>query len=149
MSKNTVDKYLDLLQKVFVIFELKAFSKNLRKEVSKNRKWYFVDTGVRNAIISDFSPVETRKDVGQLWENFIISERLKKHNNQLSGTHLHFWRTYDQQEIDLVEETDGNLNGFEIKWQKTKGKIPIAWKNTYPEAGFSILTKSDYPENIE
>ena len=77
MSKNTVDKYLDLLQKVFVIFELKAFSKNLRKEVSKNRKWYFVDTGVRNAIISDFSPVETRKDVGQLWENFIISERLK------------------------------------------------------------------------
>ena len=149
MSKNTVDKYLDLLQKVFVIFELKAFSKNLRKEVSKNRKWYFVDTGVRNAIISDFSPVETRKDVGQLWENFIISERLKKYNNHLSGTHLHFWRTYDQQEIDLVEETDGNLNGFEIKWQKTKGKIPIAWKNTYPEAGFSILTKSDYPENIE
>ena len=149
MSKNTVDKYLDLLQKVFVIFELKAFSKNLRKEVSKNRKWYFVDTGVRNAIISDFSPVETRKDVGQLWENFIISERLKKHNNQLSGTHLHFWRTYDQQEIDLVEETDGNLNGFEIKWQKAKGKIPIAWKNTYPEAGFTILTNSDYPENIE
>lgn len=148
MSKNTVDKYLNLLQKVFIIFELKAFSKNLRKEVSKNRKWYFVDNGVRNAIISDFSPIETRKDVGQLWENFLLSERLKLHNNKQSDTKMYFWRTYDQQEIDLVEETDGQLNAFEIKWQQTKVKIPIAWKNAYPDAGFRIIQKEDFPDWI-
>ncbi len=146
MSKNTVDKYLNLLQKVFIIFELKAFSKNLRKEVSKNRKWYFVDNGVRNAIISDFSPIEIRKDVGQLWENFILSERLKSHNNQQSDTKMYFWRTYDQQEIDLVEETEGHLNAFEIKWRQGKVKVPVAWKNNYPNSRFMLINKEDFPE---
>jgi hypothetical protein len=146
MSKNTVEKYLNLLQKVFIIFELKAFSKNLRKEVSKNRKWYFVDNGVRNAIISDFSPLEIRKDLGQLWENFILSERLKLNNNNQSDTKMYFWRTYDQQEVDLVEETDGQLNAFEIKWQHSKVKVPVAWKNAYPNSGFKVVRKEDFPE---
>jgi len=145
MSKNTVDKYLDLLQKVFIIFEVKAYSKNLRKEVSKNRKWYFIDNGVRNGIISEFTEVGIRKDTGQLWENFMISERLKLHNNGQSGTKLYFWRTYDQQEIDLVEETERQLNAFEIKWRQSKAKVPVAWKNTYPEAGFKLIKKEDFP----
>lgn len=146
MSKNTIDKYLDLLQRVFIIFEVKAFSKNLRKEVSKNRKWYFIDNGVRNGIISEFTDVGIRKDTGQLWENFTISERLKLHNNKQSGTKLHFWRTYDQQEIDLVEETEGQLNAFEIKWRHSKAKVPVAWKNTYPGAGFRLIKKEDFPD---
>lgn len=145
MSKNTVEKYLDLLQKVYVIFELKAYSKNLRKEVSKSRKWYFIDNGVRNAVISDYSPIELRRDIGQLWENFLLSERLKQHNNSLSGSRMYFWRTYDQQEIDLVEETEGRLKAFEIKWKKGKVKTPVAWKNAYPDADFQSVQKDDYP----
>ncbi|MCD4736306.1 MAG: ATP-binding protein [Bacteroidales bacterium] len=145
MSKNTVEKYLDLLQKVYVVFELKAFSKNLRKEVSKNRKWYFVDNGVRNAVISDYSPIELRRDSGQLWENFLLSERLKLHNNSLSGSRMYFWRTYDQQEIDLVEETAGKLKAYEIKWKKGKVKTPVAWNNAYPDADFQSVQKDDYP----
>lgn len=145
MSKNTVDKYLDLLQKVFIIFEVKAYSKNLRKEISKNRKWYFVDNGVRNGIISEFTELGIRRDSGQLWENFMISERMKLHSNRQSGTKLHFWRTYDQQEIDLVEETEGQLKAFEIKWGQSKVKAPVAWKNAYPEAGFTLILKEDFP----
>lgn len=148
MSKNTVEKYLNLLQKVFVIFELKAFSKNLRKEVSKNRKWYFYDNGIRNAIISDFTPLELRKDLGILWENYMLSERLKINHYNLSETQMYFWRTYDQQEIDLIEENSGQLSAFELKWGKGKVKIPIAWTNTYPNAGFNIIRPEDYPHWI-
>lgn len=148
MSKNTVEKYLNLLQKVFVIFELKAFSKNLRKEVSKNKKWYFYDNGIRNAIISDFTPMEHRKDMGILWENYMLSERTKFNHNNQTETNMFFWRTYDQQEIDLIEENAGKLSAFEFKWSKSKAKIPVAWKNTYPESSFSIVDKTDYPDWI-
>lgn len=148
MSKNTIEKYLNLLQKVFVIFELKSFSKNLRKEVSKNKKWYFYDNGIRNAIISDFTAIEHRKDVGMLWENYLLSERIKYNHYNQTDCNMFFWRTYDQQEIDLIEEKAGRLNAFEFKWSKSKSKIPIAWKNAYPESDFSIIDKSDYPDWI-
>ncbi|NOY50305.1 MAG: ATP-binding protein [Chlorobi bacterium] len=145
MSKNTVEKYLNLLQKVFVIFELKAFSNNLRKEISKSKKWYFIDNGIRNAIINDFTPIPNRKDIGELWENFIIAERLKQNHYNLSNKRMYFWRTYDQQEIDLVEESDGRLEAFEIKWGKTKSKEPKAWGKAYPEASFNVVSKQDFP----
>jgi len=145
MSKNTVDKYLNLLQKVFVIFELNAFSNNLRKEVSKSKKWYFVDNGIRNAIINDFSQTPNRRDIGQLWENFILAERLKQNHYELKNKRMYFWRTYDQQEIDLIEEADGKLEAFEFKWSKKKAKKPMAWGKAYPEAGFTVVSKHDYP----
>ncbi len=144
MSKNTVEKYLDLLSKIFVIYELKAFSKNLRKEVTKSKKWYFYDNGIRNAIIDDFSPISLRKDIGSLWENFIISERLKWNQYNMFDTAMYFWRTYDQQEIDLVEKNKSQLEVFEIKWNKTKSKIPKAWQNNYPDSTFNTITKSNF-----
>lgn len=146
MSKNTVDKYLNLLQKVFVIFELTAFSSNLRKEVSKSKKWYFVDNGIRNAIINDFTPIANRRDLGQLWENFILSERLKQNHYKLNNKRMYFWRTYDQQEIDLIEEGDGKLDAFEFKWGNIKAKIPKAWSKAYPEASFTVISKNDFPK---
>lgn len=144
MSKNTVEKYLDLLSKIFVIYELKAFSKNLRKEVTKSKKWYFCDNGIRNAIIDDFSPISLRKDMGSLWENFIISERLKWNQYKMLNTAMYFWRTYDQQEIDLVEKNKSQLEVFEIKWNKTKSKIPKAWQNTYTDSTFNNITKNNF-----
>lgn len=145
ISKNTVDKYLDLLSKVFIIYELKAFSKNLRKEVSKNKKWYFYDNGIRNAIIEDFSPISLRKDIGPLWENFMISERLKNNHYNLLQKKMFFWRTYDQQEIDLVEVKGEKIEAFEFKWNQAKAKIPIAWKKAYPDAIHTTVSKNDYP----
>lgn len=146
MSKNTVEKYLDLLSKVFIIYELKAYSKNLRKEITKSKKWYFYDNGIRNAIIDDFSPISLRKDVGSLWENYIISERLKWNNYNMFNTAMYFWRTYDQQEIDLVEKNKSSLEVFEIKWNKTKSKIPKAWLKTYPDSTFNNITKNNFTD---
>lgn len=146
MSKNTIDKYLNLLQKVFVIFELTAFSNNLRKEVSKGKKWYFLDNGIRNAIINDFTQIANRRDVGQLWENFILAERLKQNHYALNNKRMYFWRTYDQQEIDLIEVADGKLEAFEIKWGKAKAKEPKAWAKAYPEAKFTVISKQDFPK---
>ncbi len=148
MSKNTVDKYLDLLSKVFIIFPLRGFSKNLRKEISKSVKWYFYDTGVRNAIISNFSELILREDTGNLWENYLISERLKKHHYEMDFANLYFWRTYDQQEIDLVEEINGQLTAYEIKWGNKKAKKPIAWQKAYPDAEFKTINKNDFPHWI-
>lgn len=145
MSKNTVEKYLNLLQKVFVIFELKPYSSNLRKEVRKSRKFYFLDNGIRNAIINDFSPITNRRDAGILWENYILSERLKQNHYSLNGKRMFFWRTYDQQEIDLVEEHSGTLEAFEFKWGNSKSKVPIAWSKTYVDTNFSVVTPKDYP----
>ncbi|HED05358.1 MAG TPA: ATP-binding protein [Ignavibacteria bacterium] len=148
MSKNTVDKYLDLLSKVFIIFPLRGFSKNLRKEISKSVKWYFYDTGVRNAIISNFNELILRQDAGSLWENYLISERLKKHHYEMDFANLYFWRTYDQQEIDLVEEINGQLTAYEIKWGNKKAKKPVAWQKAYPDAEFKIINKDDFPHWI-
>jgi len=145
IHKDTVARYLDLLSKVFVIYKIPGFSKNLRKEVTKMDRWNFYDNGVRNAVVNNFSSLDYRADQGELWENYILSERIKfqKYNNVYSNNY--FWRTYQQQEIDWVEEKDGNLAAYEIKWNaKKKVKIPSAWANAYPEAKFESINPENY-----
>ena len=148
MSKNTVDRYLDLLEKCFVIFRLKGFSRNLRKEIFKNSKYYFYDNGVRNALVSNFNPLALRDDVGMLWENYIMVERLKKqeYTNILSNNY--FWRTYDRKEIDLIEEREGKLYGYEIKWSSKKQKKPLEWLETYENAEYSVINRENYLDFI-
>lgn len=144
MSKNTVEKYLDLLEKVFVIFRLGAFSNNLRKEVTKAGKWYFYDNGIRNAIISSFSPLAIRQDTGALWENYLISERLKiNHNNNLHKNFF-FWRTYDKQEIDLVETEADSIEALEFKWGNKSKAAPKIFMESYPNAQFNIVNPENY-----
>lgn len=145
ISKNTVDRYLDLLQKVFVIQKLQGFSRNLRKEVTRHARYYFTDNGIRNALINNFNALPLRNDVSELWENYLMMERLKFQ----SYTNLHslnyFWRTYQQQEIDWVEDRNGKLYAYECKWKDSgKVKIPSAWKDAYPESEFSVISPSNY-----
>ncbi|MDR1097022.1 MAG: ATP-binding protein [Tannerella sp.] len=144
MSKNTVEKYLDLLSKVFVVYRLGAYARNLRKEVTKAGKWYFYDNGIRNAIIGNFSPLSIRQDVGALWENYLISERIKANCNEGLGKEFYFWRTYDRQEIDLVEESPGALTALEFKWGNKKPDIPGVFKETYPRAIFEVVNRDNY-----
>lgn len=146
MAKNTVERYLDILSKVFVIYRLTGFSRNLRKEVVKSSKWYFFDNGIRNTIIANFSGLGSRNDVGILWENYMISERIKHH--QYSGiiSNRYFWRTYDQQEIDLVEDRGGKLFAYEFKWKDSKVTIPAAWEKAYPDSSYKVITRDDYSE---
>ena len=148
MSKNTVEKYLDLLSKVFVIFRLGAFSGNLRKEVVKSGKWYFNDNGIRNAIIGNFSPIAIRNDIGALWENYIISERLKNNLNEGLGKELFFWRTYDKKEIDLIENSPDELYALEIKWGDKRPVIPPIFIKAYPEVKYYVINKDNYLEFI-
>jgi len=146
ISKNTVEKYLDLLSKVFILHKVEGFSRNLRKEITKNSRWYFLDNGIRNAVIANFNPIESRNDVGALWENYMISERLKYQEYQRLMSNNYFWRTYEQQEIDWVEERDGSLFGYEFKWKEDKVKIPSQWKNAYPSASFEVINMDNFIE---
>ena len=148
MSKTTVEKYLDLLEKVFVIYRLGAYSRNLRKEVTKAGKWYFYDNGIRNAIIGSFSPIAIRQDVGALWENYIIGERRKADFNEALHKDFYFWRTYDRQEIDLIEEDTDKLNAFEFKWGNKTPSVPKVFQNAYPHAQFDVVNKENYLEFI-
>ncbi len=144
ISKNTVEKYLDLLSKIYILHKVEGFSRNLRKEITKNSKWYFLDNGIRNAVIANFNPIKSRNDVGQLWENYMIGERIKfQEYNRLSSNNF-FWRTYDQQEIDWVEEREGLLFGYEFKWKESKVKIPTQWKNAYPDASFEVINMNNF-----
>ena len=149
MSKNTVEKYLDLLEKTFVIFKLSGFSRNLRKEISKNPRYYFYDNGIRNALISNFNPLRIRNDIGMLWENYIIAERIKKQEYLGIFSNNYFWRTYDQKEIDFVEERQGKLRGYEIKWKQEKITPPDDWQATYPNSEFSVISQNNYLEFIQ
>lgn len=144
MSKNTVEKYLDLLSKVFVVYRLGAYSRNLRKEVVKAGKWYFYDNGIRNAIIGNFTPLAIRQDVGALWENYLISERIKAADNESQAKEFYFWRTYDNQEIDLIEESYKGLSAFEFKWGDKKTSAPVAFATAYPEASYEVINKEGY-----
>jgi predicted AAA+ superfamily ATPase len=149
MSKNTVVNYLDLLSKVFIIFKVEGFSRNLRKEIVKSSRWYFYDNGIRNGIINNFNRLDSRNDVGDLWENYLAVERVKKQHYQKLKTNNYFWRTYDQQELDWLEETADNLTGFEFKWNENKKvKIPAAFAKAYPEATFQVINKSNYLDFI-
>ncbi len=145
ISKNTVERYLDLLSKVFVVFKVSGFSRNLRKEITKMSRWYFYDNGIRNAVIQNFNPIAMRSDVGDLWENFAITERLKYLEYNKRSINYYFWRTYDQQELDWVEEEAGELRGYELKWStKRKPKAPGAWTKAYPDAEYHIINSHNY-----
>lgn len=149
LSKNTVEKYLDLLSKVFILFKVEGFSKNLRKEITKTSRWYFYDNGIRNAIINNFNRLDSRTDTGELWENYLASERVKRQQYKKIRTKNYFWRTYDQQELDWLEEKGEELAAFEFKWnEKRKAKIPTAFSKAYPEASFEIITKINYLDFI-
>ena len=148
ISKNTVERYLDLLSKVFVVYKISGFSRNLRKEITKTHRWYFADNGVRNALINNFAPLDVRQDIGQLWENYAMIERIKRNTYVNNIPNSYFWRTYDQQEIDLVEEKDGQLVAFEFKWKNEKAKIPAAFAKAYPEANYSLIHKQNYLEFV-
>ena len=144
ISKNTVEKYLDLLSKVFILHKVEGFSRNLRKEITKNSRWYFLDNGIRNAVIANFNSIESRNDIGQLWENYMISERLKYQEYNRISANNYFWRTYEQQEIDWVEERDGYLFGYEFKWKESKVKIPSQWRKAYPNSSFEVINQNNF-----
>jgi len=145
MSKNTVEKYLDLLAKVYVLHSVSAFSRNLRKEIVKGKRWYFYDNGLRNILIGNMNPIAIRNDVGALWENYIIGERIKFQSYNRMLVYNYFWRTYDQQEIDWIEDRSGILHTYEFKWNpKRKAKMPVAWKNAYKDTTFEIINSENY-----
>lgn len=145
LESRTVLRYLDLLEKTFVVVRSGAFSRNLRKEISTKGKYYFLDNGVRNAVISQFNDIDLRNDVGYLWENFVFTERLKKRSYQGIYGETYFWRTYSQQEIDIVEERDGNLFGYECKWTDKKPlKPPKEWLKLYPKAEYHVISSENY-----
>lgn len=144
MSKNTVEKYLDLLSKAFVVYRLGAYARNLRKEVTKAGKWYFCDNGIRNAVISNFNPLSIRQDVGALWENYLIGERIKANSNDGLGKEFYFWRTYDHQEIDLIEEGSDSLTALEFKWGNRRQEAPGAFMAGYPGATYHVVNRDNY-----
>ena len=145
ISRNTVERYLDLLSKVFVVYKLQGFSRNLRKEVTKSSKWYFFDNGIRNALIANFNSINLRNDVGELWENYLLSERIKYQQYNGMVVNNYFWRTYQQQEIDWVEEREGALFAYELKWKSEKKvKIPSAWRDAYSDSKFEVMTSEKY-----
>jgi predicted AAA+ superfamily ATPase len=149
ISRNTVESYLDLLEKVFVIYKVNGFSRNLRKEVVKTSRYYFYDNGIRNALISNFNSFAFRNDAGPLWENYMMIERRKFNESQRKRVKQFFWRTYDQQEIDLIEEESGKLSAFEFKWNpKKNAKAPAGWTKNYPDAIFQIVSPSNFLEFI-
>ncbi len=149
ISRNTVETYLDLLSKVFIIYKVRGYSGNLRKEITKSQRWYFYDNGIRNAIIRNYNPLNLRMDQGELWENYIMSERIKYNAYTNRRVNSYFWRTYDQQEIDLVEEEADALSAFEFKWNPLKKvKVPAAWKKNYTNATFTLITNDNYLDFI-
>lgn len=123
-------------------------SRNLRKEISKSAKWYFYDNGIRNALIGGFSPVSRRNDIGQLWENYLISEPVKQNFYLAKDTSFYFWRTYDGQEIDLIEESENKLHAFEFKWGGKVPKVPRAFSTNYPDSAYSVINRENYLEFI-
>ena len=147
VNVRTVQHYLDLLEKSFVVFRLGGFSRNLRKEVTRNSKYYFYDNGLRNAVIAQFNRLDHRNDVGQLWENFMVVERMKQLAHTSDSANVYFWRTYDQQEIDLVEERGEMLDALEFKWTTPRSQAaPKAWQTTYPGGGYSVVTPESYQD---
>lgn len=145
MDSKTVEKYIDILEKAFIIFKLNSYSNNLRNELSKSKKIYFYDNGILNSLIGDYSLPEQRNDVGKLWENYFIAERIKIHAYSKSPSNMYFWRTRQQQEIDLVEVKNKKIIAFELKWNdKKKTKTPRTFTNTYPEAEVAIVSPNNF-----
>lgn len=148
LSTDTVISYIDLLEKVFIIYRLPGFSKNLRKEITKNKKVYFYDVGVRNALIEDYTLPEKRSDIGHLWENFIITERIKKNNYVRAHLNSFFWRTYTGAELDYLEQGGGQLSGVEIKWGNKTVKAPKSWIENYKGADFKTVNSKNYQDFV-
>jgi len=148
MDVKTVIRYLDLFEKNFVIYNLRGFSKNLRSEITRKSKYYFYDNGIRNALISNFNSLDERNDIGQLWENFLFMERKKKRSYHNIVANEYFWRTWEQQEIDLVEERGGKLFAYEFKMRKSNVKPPSQWLQAYPESVFAVINQQNYLEFI-
>jgi predicted AAA+ superfamily ATPase len=145
LNKKTVERYLNLLSRVFIIYPLSGYSKNLRKEVIKSKKWYFYDNGIRNALINNFSKLEMRNDIGQLWEQYILAERKKYNSYRGSEPQYFFWRIYDGREIDFLEvNSKQQLMTIECKWWSSKAKIPRAFSKAYPDAAFKLVNKNNY-----
>lgn len=143
LNRQTVERYLDLLERSFVIYRLSGFSRNLRKEISKQNKYYFYDLGVRNCMLDNFSHINQRNDIGALWENFVINERIKlKEYKRIFGD-IFFWRTYTGAELDYIEVQKNNIAGFEIKYSKKRFKAPAAFLEAYPNATYSYICKDN------
>lgn len=147
LDSKTVERYIDILEKSFIVFRLSSFSRNQRNELKASKKIYFWDLGIRNAVIGNLAQVENRTDVGELWENFVIAERLKKNSYDNSFVQSYFWRTRLQQEVDYLEEVDGNISAYEFKWNERKAKVkcPSSFITAYPDAAFKVVT----PKNLE
>jgi uncharacterized protein len=150
LNHQTVGRYLDLLEKVFVIFRVSGFARNLRKEISKNARYYFYDNGVRNSLIRNFNPLALRNDVGQLWENYLMVERRKANQYAGRAVNSYFWRTYDQKEIDCIEEWGGNLYGYEFKWQgQMRQATRREFTGAYAHAVLDTITRDNFQGFIE
>lgn len=149
IDAKTVARYLDLFEKSFVLYNVRGYSRNLRKEVTKKSKYYFYDVGLRNAIIQNFNPIGVRDDIGALWENFLFMERLKRNAYAKTYANYYFWRTWDKKEIDFVEERGGGLYGYEFKWSDKKtARVPTDWTETYPTAQYQVIHQKNYMEFI-
>ncbi len=142
---KTVDRYLDLLEKAFVIKKVTGYSKNLRKEITSKAKYYFIDNGIRNGVIRAYNSLDNRNDIGQLWENFVVMERIKKHTYEMRiPVSYYFWKTYDGKEIDLIEERGGRLYGYEMKWSKKKKELPEDWFKSYKNTEIKVINKENF-----
>ena len=149
MNKNTVERYLDLLEKAYILYSRRGFSRNLRKEITKSRRYYFYDNGIRNGLINNFNVLSLRDDVGALWENYVLVERLKYNLYTGRLAESHFWRTYDQQEIDLIEEWGGGLHAAEMKWSpQATTREPRGWRQAYRDSSFEVVHQGNYLEFI-
>lgn len=147
IDSKTIEKYIDILEKSYIVFRLGSYARNMRNELKSSRKIYFWDLGIRNAVIGNMAPLENRNDVGALWENFLITERMKKNSYSGSFAQSYFWRTKDQSEIDYLEELDGSLSSYEFKWNpsKSRTKCPESFTKAYPVSTYNVIT----PDNIE
>lgn len=150
IDNQTVESYIDMLEQSFVIYKLNAYHNNHRNELKKSKKIYFVDLGIRNALINDFRPVETRRDVGDLFENFIVNEMIKKNEYQQTYANVYFWRNTDQREIDLVIEKNNHLHTFEIKWNpKKKAKLTKSFTNLYGDTPFTMINRDNFYQLLD
>ena len=149
LNSQTVQRYIDLLEKSYIVFHLRSFSRNLRNELKKSRKIYFYDNGVRNAILGDFKPLQLRQDAGALWENYLVSERLKHNSYSLFYGKSYFWRTQQQQEVDYIEDIDGVFHTYEFKWSTTKQlKLTETFARNYPEHTFMVVNPENYQDFV-
>lgn len=148
IGKQTAMSYLDILEQGFILFRLTSYSRNLRQEINRSRKIYFYDTGVRNVLINNLNPLSLRNDTGSLWENFVVSEYKKSQYWMTTTNPLYFWRTYQQQEIDLVTDQGGQLSAVEIKWKKKPGKPPKTWLEAYPRSSWDSITRDNYLDKL-